>query len=143
MEHKEHNWNDGPSTIRAAESAQYATAELALAIAMKWVTDRLNIEEAVIVLPYMERGQDGEERWGVHVTGPGAKGREDEIEDDVESALRALNREELRVLLSNRWDDEDGKRFIYNVNLPITERDVRRAARLLIERQGELMAALV
>lgn len=139
----EHNGSDSRSTIRAAESAQYATAELALTVAMKGVTDRLGIEETVIVLPYVERTQDGGDRWGVHVTGPGAKGREDEIEDDVESALRALNREALRVLLSNRWDDEDGKRFIYNVNLPITERDVRRAARLLIERQGELMAALV
>lgn len=143
MEHKEHNWNDWPSTIRAAESAQCATAELMLTTAMKWVTDNLSIEETVIVLPCVEKTPDGGDHWVAHVTGPGAKGRADEIKDDVESALRVLNREALRVLLSDRWDDEDGKRFIYNVNLPITEKDVRRAAHRLIEKQGELVASLV
>lgn len=139
----EHNWNDGLSTIRAAESAQRAASELALAIAMKWVTDRLGIKETVIVLPYMERGQDGEERWGVHVTGPGTRGRVGEIEEAVGGALRSLNGEALRVLLSDSWGEEDGKRFIYNVNLPVTGEDVRRAAHRLIEMQGELMSALV
>lgn len=137
----EHNGSDSRSTIRAAEGAQRAASELALAIAMKGVTDRLGIEEAVIVLPYMERGHDGVDRWGAHVTGPGAKGRVGEIEEAVGGALRSINGDALRVLLSDSWDD--GKRFIYNVNLPIKVEDVRRSARHLIESQGKLMASLV
>ena len=140
----EDNWNNGYTTIWAAEGMQCAAARLSLVIAMKVVTDRLGIEETVIVLPYMERGQDGGDHWGAHVTGPGAKGRVGEIEDAVEAAMRPLNGEALRVLLSDRWGEkEDGKRFIYNMNLPITVEDVRRSARYLIERQGEPMAALV
>ena len=116
----EHNGNDSRSTIRAAEGAQGATAELVLAIArnMKGVTDSLGIEEVVIVLPYVERASDGGDRWGVHVTGPGARGRVGEMEEAIGDALRSLNGEALRVLLSDSWDD--GKRFSYNVNLPIT-----------------------
>lgn len=137
----EHNGSDSRSTIRAAESAQYATAELALTVAMKGVTDRLGIEETVIVLPYVERTQDGGDRWSAHVTGPGASGRTGEIKDAIGAALRSLNGEALRVLLSDSWDGK--KRFIYNVNLPVTGEDVRRAAHRLIEKQGELMASLV
>lgn len=141
---EQHNGSDSSSTIRAAEGAQRAAAELALTVAMKGVTDRLGIEEAVIVLPYMERTPDGGDRWGVHVTGPGAKGRTGEIEDAVGAALRPLNGEALCVILSDPWgEEEDGKRFIYNVNLPVTVKDVQRAAHHLIESQGKLIASLV